>query len=246
MMINRTMRSGDSLRARLSTGFTLAEILVVVLIVSVLLFLTAPQMLGAIRGARLTQAGDMVLMQLSEAQEIANTMGRPVEVRFYKSSASTGSSSSFNGLMIMEYYQPGESDPRVSDGSGGAAALANALAVVSRPLSLLPVGTLISGDADLSTLTTDPALQAAGGGTPVELFQRKGVVLAPYTNPPSSEYQTFTMLPGGTNLSAASGKKWFVTVVDESEISKTATSLRNFYTVQIDPVTGRLSRYRPN
>jgi len=34
--------------------------------------------------------------------------------------------------------------------------------------------------------------------------------------------------------------------VDSQDLDKSETDLRNFYTIQMDPVTGRLSKYRPN
>ena len=108
----------------------------------------------------------------------------------------------------------------------------------------------MSSEVELSTLTTskdlDPSSSSGGGsGSNVQIMIRQGTTLSAYTKLPQTDYKSFMMLPGGTSLSASPGKKWFVTVIDSSEAARLASAVRNFYTIQVDPVTGRLSVYRP-
>src|SRR5262249_49917722 len=58
----------------------------------------------------------------------------------------------------------------------------------------------------------------------------------------------FRYLPdGSTNLPAtlAAGQAWYVTVHNINDIIKGTTAPPNFYTIQIDPVSGAMKQYRP-
>lgn len=237
----------------MSAAFTLIEVLIAVGIIVIILSLSVPAIMGTVKATRITQAGDMVMTLFSEAQETANTMGRPVEIRLYQtgdSSYAESGSPPYDSLMILEYYQPGENDPRIGLGAaaGAALTLTTPLAVVSRPVARLPIGIFMSPTTTLSTLTSSPDLdpsKAAGAGG-IEILMRQGMTLTKFSNSPQQAYKTFMVLPGSTSLSASPGSKWFVTVVDSQDLDKSVTDLRNFYTIQMDPVTGRLSKYRPN
>jgi type II secretory pathway pseudopilin PulG len=227
---------------------------IVIAVVSMVLALAVPNIMGVLRAMRVTQGGDMVMSLFSEAMETANAMGRSVEVRLYRSSSASGSGDEpFDSILVLEYYQPGENDPRGPSG-GNPLPLASPLAVVRRPLARLPDGTVMSSSAEMSTLTTsaalDPATAGGGGagggaGGGIQVMMRQGTTLSRYSNLPEEGYKSFTMLPGGTSLSASPGLKWFVSVIESSEATRPAAAVRNFYTIQVDPVTGRLSVYRP-
>jgi hypothetical protein len=61
--------------------------------------------------------------------------------------------------------------------------------------------------------------------------------------PEAVNYRAFLCLPESTDLNA--GSNWFVTLLQENDAQLSPNEVKNFYTIQIEPVTGRLMSYRP-
>ena len=61
----------SSLKSKQSSGFTLIEVLVTILIVGILSAIAAPSWLGFVAKQRLNKANDIVLASLQEAQRQA-------------------------------------------------------------------------------------------------------------------------------------------------------------------------------
>jgi len=229
-------------------AFTLIEMLIVVVVIGMLLALTAPSLLGLMTSSRVSDAGETIVGTLSEAQSRANSISRPVEIRLYrvKSDLDTvggGAKSHFRGVLLLEYYQEGELDPRFSNQSSASTMLKNPLAVIRQSMYSMPEGMAMSENSSLSTLVTELPEPNQGAGKAVETVLRTSTgTFIPYT-PPSTEYKSFLMYPETTNLDNT--LKWFVTLVPTKDVDKQPNELKNYFTVQIDPVTARISSYRP-
>lgn len=226
-----------------ANGFTLIELMVVVAVVALLLALVMPGLMGTLGASKLTQAGDKMAGFLSEAQSRAYGQGRPVEVRFYRVPSAEDSMQGapaggfFRGGLMLEYFQPGETDPRT-----GTAALARPLAVVRQAMVVLPEGTAMSEDAQMSTLLGLATRPSGQNAMVVETVMKTANGYEPFL-PLSEEYRSFVLYPETTSLDSES--KWHLAVVPETDAARPPAAVTNYYTLLVDPVTTRLSIYRP-
>jgi len=102
---------------------------------------------------------------------------------------------------------------------------------ISPPL-VLEAPIIITGDSGLSTLVNQSSSPTTEPGSPLATTVR-------YTG---YRYRS----DGSTDLPSAAGSDtWHLTIVDENTYVPGATPA-NFYTIKLDPFTGRLTRYRPN
>ncbi|HSI65582.1 MAG TPA: Verru_Chthon cassette protein D [Candidatus Saccharimonadia bacterium] len=83
------MRQENMVNTGRARGFTLIEMLVVIVIVGILIAVSAPALDGILRASRLTSAADNVRNYLSEAQQLAVAQNVEVEVRFCESVSGT-------------------------------------------------------------------------------------------------------------------------------------------------------------
>lgn len=227
-------------------GFTLIEMLAVLGIIGVVAAIAAPAVLGVINSTRLSQAGDEISGLISQAQQIAVSESRPVEVRLYRlrdnRAVGDDAMARYRGIMIVKYYQAGEPDPRVASG----VSLTSPLAVADfGGIYRLPNGIEIAESKTLSSFMDLPEVQAAGGGgsESAEIVIKRGTQFDAMELPEAVAYRSFLCLPESTDLSASD--TWFVTLVQNNERERSPSELKNFYTIQIEPVTGRLMSYRP-
>jgi hypothetical protein len=213
----------------------------------VIFAIAAPAAIGVINSTRMTQAGEEVVGLLSQAQQIAVSESRPVEVRFYRmgprgsEAEATAEAPQYSAVMIVKYYQQGEPDPT----SPEAVPLGQPLAVAEfGGLFRLPSGVVMSPVPRLSSFMTLPERQheSTSGGA-ARLVTRTGGRYENMNMPPTAGYRSFLILPEGTDLNAS--QQWFVTMINQADLTAGPESLNNFYTVQIEPVTGRLMTYRP-
>lgn len=225
-------------------GFTLIEMLAVLGIIGVVAAIAAPAVLGIINSTRLSQAGDDVAARISQAQQIAVSESRPVEVRFYSLRDKTAADDGvfqYRGVMIVKYYQPGEADP-----TNPGQILGSPLAIADfGGIYRLPNNVLMSESLELSSLMRLPEVGArgAGSGAQAELRTRINGRYEIMDLPEARSYRSFLCLPETTDLNA--GQQWFVTLINSGDENRGPSDLRNFYTVQIEPITGRLMSYRP-
>lgn len=228
------------------SAFTLLEILVVVLIVSLILGLTAPAISDSINATRLTSAGDQLVALLSEAQQTVSTEGIALEVQFlkHKPKDDPQGDERYRTVLLLRRYEKGQPSPEPSK---KGEALQNGITMVMGAAIDLPSGFVLSENPAASTLIssvppsgTDPNASTAA----VKIL--RGGVLQDFAFPESIGAKTgFIMRSEGTNLN--SSNKWFVTLVKEldEKSGKTPQDWKNFYCIQVNPVTGGVISYRP-
>lgn len=229
-------------------GFSLIEMLVVLVIMGMLFAVVVPTMVEALNGTRITQSGDEFYGLISQAQQMSSAKGHPVEVRFYRAgdggeSGSTdeqGDTIGYRGLIILSHYFAGEPNPD------------NLAVSLTSPLSVAEFGGIHSIPTSfvinegLSTLINDAPIKGTGSGGAGAIKVRTSTGLTDLNLPSNwGEYVGFLCLPEGTNLNPGDDQRWYLTFVEARNATAAAAGLKNFYTIQIDPVTGRLSAYRP-
>lgn len=238
---------------RSNKAFTLIELLAVIVIIGLLLALTMPSMISAINATRLGQAAQEVYGVLAQAQQLASSKGRSVEVRFYRiGTGSTGEMGSdgqvtgYRGIMVLTHYLTGESDP-----ANPAVALTAPMSVVELGgVVKLPASVVINETAALSSLITNAPsgsnASVSGAVLKVRTTSQSGTSLSVFNLPSTyGAYSAFLCLPESTNLNPDANQKWFLTLVGDRDGTSGAADLKNFATIQIQAVTGMLSLYRP-
>lgn len=210
------------------SGFSLIELIVVIGIIAIIAVFAVPAASTVIRGSQLTQASQILTDQLNLARQQALTKNRSIEVRFYR---------------FGDAEQPGEEADKPETGKFRAIQLYEVLET-GTPVPLgkiqrLP-NTVVLNDGKLSTLinTEDTASsQAPKKPTESDPELPRGVKR-------HYEYSAFRFLPdGSTNLQPT--KNWYTTLHGITDVVKDEVPPPNFFTLQIDPVSGTTKGYRP-
>jgi uncharacterized protein (TIGR02596 family) len=203
-------------------AFSLLEMIVVILIIGIVAAFVTPAVSTIMRGSQLTQATQILTDQITLARQLALTKNCQVEVRFIK------------------YVDPGVP----SDGSGAFRAiqcfeiLEKGAAIPMDKPQLLPQAIVMSSGS-LSTLLSDTAMQTKKASNQDPELPR-GIDR-------NYQYVPFRFLPdGSTNLPIASGTIWFVTLHNMNDTPQGTNPPSNFFTLQIDPVSGTTKFYRPS
>nr|WP_294401278.1 Verru_Chthon cassette protein D [Prosthecobacter sp.] len=196
-------------------GFSLVEMVIVVAIVTMLIALATPYTLAALQSANLTSAGDTLMQKLAMAQQRSLTENRPVGLDFY-------------------YYT--EDD--------------------------------IKGCHAIQMISYNPATNQATQLEPPVYFNKQSVVLVEGAlSPMFSTNQTATstgpatwnpfqtlgatfyrviFYPNGTTSLRTPLRTAYLTLISTKNFKPDiSTAPPNYYTVQLDPVTGRGHSYRP-
>jgi uncharacterized protein (TIGR02596 family) len=215
--------------ARDRRGFSLVEMIVVVAIIGVIAVFAVPAASTIIRGSQLTQASQVLSDQISLARQYALTKNRAVEVRF---------------IRYGDPEAPGEDPEKPETGKFRAIQLFEVLtsgtSVPVGKFQRLPVTIMLNSDT-LSTLIDTES--ESGGQAPRRPSEQDpelpGRVKKDY------DYVSFRFLPdGSTNLLPT--KQWYTTVHAITDQIKGNTPPPNFFTLQIDPVSGTSKSYRPS
>lgn len=218
-------------------GFSLIELIVVITIIVIIAGFTVPAATSIMKGSQLTTAAQVVQDQLSVARQTAMSRNRPVEVRFYRfgdpeipgEEAAKPRSGRFRALQVFEVSE-----------AGGATAVSK---VYRMPGAIVMDG---GSSSKLSSLLSEDGgwkeRDASSDAKAPELPRVKR----------SYQYFAFQFRPdGSTNLSPVKqGGGWFVTVLSSSEPGDKKegrdTPPANFFTLQIDPVSGTVKTFRPS
>lgn len=223
-------------------AFTLIELLVVIAVIGLLIAMTVPYMFGAIAATKLTAGGDQIVGMFSNAQQTASATGSNVELRFYQNEGEFSSSKpTYRTIVQLRYYQQGEPNPDPNPANTGKP-LDAPMAVVLGEALTLSQDVVITENPDASTLIAN--LPNGSASIPAKI-QKEGA-LVDYVGPSSNAtFKSFLFRPESTNLN--SSRKWFLTVIssNDEESGAAPNEWANFYTVQIDPGTGRITSYRP-
>lgn len=208
------------------SGFSLIELLVVCAILAVVAGFTIPAASTAMRGSQITQGSQMLSDQIALARQTALTKNVPIEFRIYK----------FGDPEI-----PGENPTVPATGKYRAfqtfEILDSGVALPLDKIQRLP-NTVVFNETTLSSLIAG-AITTSAGTDPTAPSLAGGV---------SKDYlwTSFRFLPnGGTNLDP--NRPWFLTLHGITVNPTTTTSVTgiNFFTIQVDPVSGNTKSYRP-
>lgn len=197
-------------------AFTLIELMVVMGILAIILSFALPAFNSVGRAAGLQSGANVISDTLKLARQTALAQNRKIMVRFYDVSG-VGSSHAFNTLRLYGYDDSGK------------------IPVPMGPFIKLPQGIVVDSTPDFSTILSADNLDLPSARE--DLPAQKNV-----------PFKTLEFGPtGGTNLPLATSKgdKWFVSIKNENEPAFSGTPGRNFVTVVVDSVTGRLKTFQP-
>lgn len=220
---SRPLRESRSVFADSSArAFSLVELLVVIAILLILMAMVLPATTSLMRSMNISRAASLVTDEMNFARQTALSRNRDVELRFYRlGSKLDGGAKQFRAMRSF-----------LADGTD---------ATKSQPLSKvkhLPDSVILSDNTTLSSLL-DYQNPARSGLT-------QGTEALPSG---STEYVSFLFRAnGGTSLKpiAPPEGNWFVTVTAENVQADGGNELpANYFTAQVDPVTGRTRSYRP-
>lgn len=232
-----------------SAGFSLIELLVVCAIIAIVIGFTVPAATTLIRGSQLTQASQVVADQIALARQTALSKNHAVEVRFYKfgdpetpgEDATKPATGKFRGMQLFEVLENGTTVP-----TGKIQILPTSVIMNEGALSTLISDTSKQPFKDASQDPSAPELPRNVGRNYLYVsfrFLQDGSTDLPLTS------TTGSSTSGGG--SSATNLLWFVTL-HSSQLSQTLAEPVgpdkkgiNFFTLQVDPVSGSTKQYRP-
>lgn len=194
----------DQMSACFRRAFSLVELLVVIVIMSILIAAAVPALNSVARGSNLNRAGQMVGDQIALARLAAVGRNREVQVRLYE--LSNGFDAGWRGIQVWRMEQS-------ATGSIG---------VPASRFILLPEGVLIEPDRS-------PLLGADVTVSGTNAFPSHGNV----------SYRGFRFRPNGAMSAGVSASNNYLT------LRQAEGGGANYYTVQVDPLTGKTTVYRP-
>ncbi len=212
-------------------AFSLVELLFVMAIMGIVAGLVLPAFNTVGKSQGLTNAGSALLDQLASARQAAISQNRVVEVRIYKRREDP--TRALNVTSNPERFRSFRTMIRDEAGTN---------AFVLQPMQELPARMVFSESQAFSTLIfpyTTPSRDY------VTLLQKEDLSPTEKNVP----YQLIRFKPtGGTDL-AASGpipnEKWFITIKSDNEVETATVPGKNYVTIMLDPVSGRVRTYRP-
>lgn len=200
-------------------AFTLIEMITVIAVVATLMAIATPLLVGSIQASRLTSTGEGMMYRLTRLQQIVATNGTPAEMRFYKYDK--------EGVSAYRAYQLFAHDKA----TGESVALENPVYLEGDNLALL--------EGQLS-----PLLDSAAHGTTTGAWPRAATE-EPFKSM-NAQYLRVMFYPDGTTSLNTTLRNAYLTIADETLVQSGQQGLPpNYYTIQIDPVTGRAKSYRP-
>lgn len=213
-------------------AFSLIELIIVISVIVIIAAFTIPAMNTLLKGSQLTQGANLLVAQLNIARQQALSRNRQIEVRFYR---------------FADPEIPGEDVTDLKTGKFRAIQLFQVLptgvAVPIDKVQVLPGGVIFAyaeGQGLSSLIDLPSALKPKKPG-----IDDKAAPLLPRGVDLKYEYVSFKFLQDGSTDRSPTAK-WFVTVIGINDKLESATKPPpNFFTVQVDPVSGVTKIYRP-
>ncbi|MCE9608934.1 MAG: Verru_Chthon cassette protein D [Chthoniobacter sp.] len=212
----------------LRAAFSLLELLVVILIIAIIARFTVPAVTGIIRGSAITQSSQMLTDQFSLARQQALSRNRAIEVRIYQyadpevpgEAVATATTWQYRAFQMFEVVESGVAVPLAKMERLAGSVIINPSVTFS---------TIIAGTgqtAKVPVATKDPSLPRGVGN--------------------NYKYVSFRFLPdGSTSLSPTYSAGWFLTIHNASDKAAGSVPPANFFTLQLDPVSGSSKSFRP-
>jgi uncharacterized protein (TIGR02596 family) len=214
------------------SAFSLIELIIVISVIVIIAAFTIPAMNTVLKGSQLSQGAGTLVGQLNIARQQALSRNRQIEVRFYR---------------YADPEIPGEDVSKPETGKYRAMQLfqvtPQGVALPIDKIQTLPLSVIFSASEaeGLSTLLDRPtALNPKKPGVADKAAPRlpRGVDF-------NYEYVSFKFLPDGSTDRNPTGR-WYITVVGINDKLESPTKPPpNFFTVQVDPVSGVTKIYRP-
>lgn len=198
-----------------SRAFSLVEMIVVVAIVSMLFAVAAPYTFSVIQAASLSSSGDTLMQKISQAQQRATSENRPIGLDFF-------------------YYNKDEIKGCHAVQLISYDAASNAATPLEPPV-YWSEGRVVLVEGVLSPMFSTNVQPIYTGMAAQEPFKKLGATF----------YRVVFYPDGSTSLKVPLRAAYLTLVATKNYQQDLATAPPNYYTVQIDPVTGRGHSYRP-
>ncbi|RBP41251.1 uncharacterized protein (TIGR02596 family) [Roseimicrobium gellanilyticum] len=200
-------------------AFTLIEMITVITVVAALMVIATPYLMETIQANRLTSAGEGLMFRIARLQQIVATTGKPGEIRFFKFENEDA-----EGFQAYQLFAHNESTGQ--------------LTAVENPVYLRG-DNLVFLEGQLSPLLDQAAHGAASGSWPRPAADEPFKSMA-------AQYLRIAFYPDGSTSLVVPLRSSYLTLAAEAGTSRGMTAPPpNYYTIQIDPVTGRAKSYRP-
>lgn len=196
-------------------GFSLVELVIVVAIITMLIAVATPYTLGAMQSANLTSAGDTLMQKLAMAQQRSLTENRPVGLDFY--SYTEDDIKGCHAIRMISY------DPATNQ------------ATPLEPPVYWNKHSVVLVEGALSPMFSTNQTAASTGQAAQSPFQSLGATF----------HRVIFYPNGSTSLRVPLRTAYLTLIPTKSYKADLSTAPPNYYTVQIDPVTGRGHSYRP-
>jgi len=196
-------------------GFSLVELVIVIAIMVMLIAVATPYTLGALQSANLTSAGDTLMQKLAMAQQRALTDNRPVGLDFYY--YTEDEIKGCHAIQMISY------NPAT-----------NQATALEPPVYWNKQSVVLVEGALSPMFSTNQTPVSTGQATQIP-FQTLGATF----------YRVIFYPNGSTSLRVPLRTAYLTLISTKSYKADLSTAPPDYYTVQIDPVTGRGHSYRP-
>lgn len=227
-----------SIRTR---AFSLIELVVVISVLAIIAAFSVPAVTSMLKGSSLTQSSQLLVDQLNLARQLALSKNTIIEVRFYRYSdpdspgedVTNPKAGKFRAMQLFEVIPSGAALPasKFNEFPNSVMLSANREAPDSGISSLLDKGPLKTSDDFAKKDSYHVSLPELPKGIKKQY-----------------DFVSFRFMPdGSTTLGPTT--LWFLTIHGINDRQSTKDGKvgppDNFFTVQIDPVTGATKIFRP-